>query len=151
VALGAGSTVTANNQVNVGGRTVSGVAAGAVTATSTDAVNGAQLYATNQAIAAISTNVAGLQGQIDDLVDVQRHDRKEARRGVAAAVALTEAPMPSRDGGVSYSLHGATYRGQYAVGGSLKYRINRSVAIDAGASFAGNKDTAVRAGFSGEF
>ena len=59
--------------------------------------------------------------------------------------------MPSRDGGISYSLHGATYRGEFAVGGSLKYRVNQSAAFDIGVSHAGGKDTAVRAGVSGEF
>jgi hypothetical protein len=64
---------------------------------------------------------------------------------------MSEAPMPSRDGGISYSLHGAGYRGQYAVGGSMKYRISRSAAVDFGFSSAGHKDSAVRLGVSGEF
>jgi hypothetical protein len=64
---------------------------------------------------------------------------------------MSEAPMPSHDGGVSYSVHGAAYRGEYAMGGSLKYRISSSLALDAGVSHAGHKDTAVRAGVSGEF
>ena len=58
VAVGAGSVNTADNQVNVGGRTISGVAAGAVNATSTDAVNGSQLHATNQAIAGFNANLS---------------------------------------------------------------------------------------------
>ena len=59
--------------------------------------------------------------------------------------------MPSRDGGISYSLHGSAYRGQYALGGSMKYRINRSAAVDFGVSYAGHNDTAFRLGVSGEF
>jgi len=43
VALGANSTNTAANQVHVGGRIVSGVANGAINATSTDAINGSQI------------------------------------------------------------------------------------------------------------
>jgi hypothetical protein len=100
---------------------------------------------------ALQTNVAGLQTDIDTLFDLRSRDRREARRGTAAAVAMSEAPMPSRDGGIAYSLHGATYRGQYALGGSLKYRINRAVALDVGLSHAGHKDTAARVGISGEF
>ena len=42
-------------------RTISNVAAGRLSETSTDAVNGSQLYATNQAIEAINTNMSGLE------------------------------------------------------------------------------------------
>ena len=42
-----------------GGTTISNVAAGAVNATSSDAVNGAQLHATNQAVAANTTAITG--------------------------------------------------------------------------------------------
>jgi autotransporter adhesin len=128
VALGQNSKTTEANTVSVGSagseRRVTNVAAGV---NATDAVNKAQLDA---AIAGISAfDPAILQGQIDGLVAGARHDRLEARRGVAAAVAMSEAPMPSVDGGISYSLHGSAYRGQYALGGSMKYRINRSAAV----------------------
>ena len=172
VAIGAGTSTTAPNQVNVGSRTISGVSAGAVTATSTEAINGSQLFATNTTVAThatqiatlnanvgtlqtqvagITTNIAGLQADVGTLFDLQRRDRREARRGTAAAVAMSEAPMPSHDGAISYSLHGAAYRGEYAVGGSLKYRISQSAALDFGVSHAGHNDSAVRAGISGEF
>jgi autotransporter adhesin len=42
-------------------RTITNVAAGRISATSTDAVNGSQLYATNQAIENINTNFSGLE------------------------------------------------------------------------------------------
>ena len=47
-----------------GNRTVTGVAAGAVTAASTDAVNGSQLYATNQQVAANTGAISTLTGQV---------------------------------------------------------------------------------------
>ena len=43
-----------------GNRTVTGVTSGAVTSTSTDAVNGSQLYATNQQVAANTADIANL-------------------------------------------------------------------------------------------
>lgn len=43
-----------------GSRTVTGVTSGAVTSTSTDAVNGSQLYATNQQVAANTADIANL-------------------------------------------------------------------------------------------
>lgn len=145
VALGAGSVNTAASQVHVGGRTIGGVANGVV---ASDAVNLGQLTA---ATAGLNSNVIGLQNDVGALYDITSRDRREARRGTAAAVAMSEAPMPSRDGGVSYSVHGASYRGEYAVGGSLKYRISGGAAFDLGVSHAGGKDTAIRAGVSGEF
>jgi autotransporter adhesin len=61
VAIGANTSTTATNQVNVGGRTVGGVAAGAVSAVSTDAVNGSQLFATNTNVANNTTAIGALQ------------------------------------------------------------------------------------------
>jgi autotransporter adhesin len=150
VALGHGSVADQANTVSVGSagneRRVTNVAAGI---NATDAVNKGQLDAAIAGISAFDPTI--LQGQIDGLVAGAHHDRIEARRGVAAAVAMSEAPMPSRDGGISYSLHGSGYRGQYALGASAKYRINRSAAVDFGVSYAGHSDTAYRVGVSGEF
>lgn len=47
-----GGTLTVSNGANFSNKTVSGVAAGALSSTSTDAVNGSQLYATNQNVSA---------------------------------------------------------------------------------------------------
>lgn len=152
VAIGGGSVNTAASQVYVGGRTIGGVANGVA---ATDAVNVSQLNSAtaslNSSIVGLQNNIVGLQGDVDTLYDITARDRREARRGTAAAVAMSEAPMPSRDGGISYSVHGASYRGEFAVGGSLKYRISGGGAFDIGVSHAGGKDTAVRAGVSGEF
>jgi len=57
VAKGTGGTAV-DFTGTAGTRTLSGVSAGAVNANSTDAVNGSQLYATNQAIANINNQVA---------------------------------------------------------------------------------------------
>ncbi|MBK3844213.1 hemagglutinin [Paraburkholderia aspalathi] len=58
----AGTTPTSTVSVGAPGaeRTITNVAAGRVSGTSTDAVNGSQLYATNQAIGAVGTAVNGL-------------------------------------------------------------------------------------------
>ncbi|BCA61712.1 hypothetical protein HMP09_0946 [Sphingomonas sp. HMP9] len=50
-----------------GGTTISNVAAGAVNATSTDAVNGAQLNATNQAVASNTTAITNLGNTVSTL------------------------------------------------------------------------------------
>jgi autotransporter adhesin len=55
-----GLTVAAGQAVSMGGNTVSDVGAGSLSATSTDAVNGSQLYATNQNVATNATNLQAL-------------------------------------------------------------------------------------------
>jgi len=143
VSIGTGTIATANNQVNVGGRTIGGVAAGVL---ATDAVNMAQLNAAIGDITALESGVA-------TLFDLRSTDRRDMKQGVAAAMAMAQAPMPSAAGGVSYAVNGATFRGEYAVGGSLMYRLNTEnpMAVSVGASFAGNKNVGARVGVAGEF
>ncbi|MBP0581414.1 hypothetical protein J8I29_18945 [Labrys sp. LIt4] len=92
VALGAGSTTAAvvntpsgtingtsyayagnaaNSTVSIGSsgkeRTLTNLAAGRISATSTDAVNGSQLFATNQAVNAIGTSVTTIGNNVNNL------------------------------------------------------------------------------------
>ncbi|HET6913668.1 MAG TPA: YadA-like family protein, partial [Rhodanobacteraceae bacterium] len=55
-----GLAIAAGQTINMGGNTVGNVAAGSLSATSTDAVNGSQLYATNQNVAANAANLQTL-------------------------------------------------------------------------------------------
>ena len=91
--------------------------------------------------------------QINELYGITAIDRREARRGTAAAVALATAPIPSAPGKTSYSFNLANYRNQQAAGLALAHRLNTKapMAITFGISHAGGKNTAVRAGLSGEF
>ncbi|WP_415868406.1 YadA family autotransporter adhesin, partial [Burkholderia ubonensis] len=65
----AGTTPTSVVSVGSAGaeRQVTNVAAGRVSATSTDAVNGSQLFATNAAINSLSTSVTGITGSTGSL------------------------------------------------------------------------------------
>jgi autotransporter adhesin len=67
----AGPAQASMGSVSVGGLVINGVttvrqiqnvAAGDITATSTDAVNGSQLYATNTNLASLTTRVASMSG-----------------------------------------------------------------------------------------
>ncbi|CAH1043417.1 YadA-like family protein [Halomonas sp. TD01] len=66
-------------------RTVTNVAAGRVSAESTDAINGSQLYATNQAVGALDNRVTNVEGDIsnitNDLADLDdravKYDRSD--------------------------------------------------------------------------
>jgi autotransporter adhesin len=68
VALGAGSIADQANTVSVGAvggeRRIVNLAPGTISATSTDAVNGSQLFATNQNVATNAANIGSLQGQV---------------------------------------------------------------------------------------
>ena len=157
--------------VSVGGNMVNGVvttrqiqnvAAGRIAADSTDAVNGSQLYASNQAInSAMSQSVAGLGQSLDALASSvnQLSNRvgvvqKEARGGIAAAVALVNAPMPSQPGKTSWAGNVAKFRDQYAMGVSLSHRLNSNIPLAMTAGFAytpGTSDVTGRFGMAGEF
>ena len=129
-----------------------------------DAVNVGQLNAAtagisssiaaiNGSINSLNASVAGLQGDVEELYDMRREDRKDMKQGIAAAVAIANAPMPSEPGRVSYTLNGSAFRGELGVGGSMNYRLNTEapMAVGVGISHAGGKNTAVRVGVSGEF
>ena len=61
--------------------------------------------------------------------------------------------IPSEPGRFSYAINGSAYRGAYAAGGSMMYRLNTSkpMAVGFGFSKAGGKNNAVRVGVAGEF
>jgi len=92
------------------------------------------------------------------------HTMKKSNGGLLAALcalvlstahpgAMADAPMPSQPGGISYAFNGATFRGEYAVGGSVNFRLNTAtpLAVGVGFSYAGNKNNGARVGVSGEF
>lgn len=107
-----------------------------------------------------STQISALQaaqdlfeGRIDTLFDLRGRDRRDMKQGVASAMAMAPASMPSAPGRVAYAVNGATFRGEYAVGGSLTYRLNTRAptAINLGFAYAGNKNNGARVGIAGEF
>ena len=111
------------------------------------------LAAIGTAVTNLGNQIAGLEANQTLLFDLTRTNQKEARRGIAAAVAMADAPVPSAPGRTSYATNGAVYRGEVAVSFSLMHRFNLDtpVAFTAGVSHSGGKDTAFRAGIAGEF
>ena len=170
-ALGTGATTTAANQVVIGGAG-SSVQVGDIVA-STAAQSGTVAVATVDANgtlgrnASLISNVAALQSastaqtgqlsmldsRVSSLFDVRNLDRSDFKKGVAAAVAMGQAPFPSAPGKTSYVLNGSVFRGEVAVGGSLMYRFNTAtvIALGVGFSYAGDGNNAFRAGVAGEF
>jgi hypothetical protein len=87
------------------------------------------------------------------MAELGRADRRDVRQGIAAAIAMGSASMPSAPGRTSYVLNGATYHGEQAVGGAIMHRLNTGgpFAVTAGFSYGGRKNNGVRIGVAGEF
>ena len=80
--------------------TVTNLAAGTLSSTSTDAVTGAQLFATNQAVNNFAGVANNLQGQINT-------NLQAAKAGTATAMALGMIRYDDRPGKVSVGMAGA--------------------------------------------
>jgi hypothetical protein len=104
-------------------------------------------------IAAIELGQTTLAANVASLFDLRKRDRRDLRQGIAAAVAMGQAPMPSEPGRTSYVVNGAAFRGELALGGSVLHRLDSPtpLAIGVGFSFAGNKNNSFKAGVAGEF
>lgn len=143
VALGTGSVANQANTVSVGAagseRRVVNVAPGTVSATSTDAVNGSQLYAVQQSTATLSGQVSTLTGQID-------LNQRQANGGIAAAMAMGGTVIPAdANGAISFNL--ATFRGEQGFSGVLVQRLAPKVYVNVGVAGSSVKgSTGARAG-----
>ena len=114
----------------------------------------------NSRLTALETGASGLGGRVSalelgvaQLFELSQAQRDESRRGIAAAVAMADAPFPSAPGKTSYAFNLATYRGKQAGSLSLMHRFagDTPVAFSIGVSHAGKKDFVARAGIAGEF
>ena len=97
-------------------RQIQGVAAGVVSANSTDAINGSQLYYTNQAINQnINNQVVNMGNQLNQKIDDVAADSKA---GTAAAMAVAGLPQAYLPGKSMMAVGGSVYRGEsgYAIG-----------------------------------
>ena len=92
-------------------RQIQGVAAGVISANSTDAINGSQLYYTNEAIGNVQNQVNHLGNRINQVAD-------DADAGTASAMATATLPQAYLPGKSMVAVGTSTYRGKqgYAVG-----------------------------------
>lgn len=158
-----GNTVMNTNGVtiNKGGKTVSitengldngenkvvNVAAGEISATSKEAVNGQQLYETNQSVAQNTRSINQLNNRMDEV------DHR-GRRGVAIAGAMGLLPQPHTSGRSSISTATTHYRGEQAlaVGYSRLADNGKHIVKFSGASnMSGKKDVMVGAAYGYEW
>jgi hypothetical protein len=108
---------------------------------------------------------AGVAGQRASLVPISEFaratsvnalselNRREAQKGIAAALAMGSATMPSAPGRTSYVFNLSTFRGEQALGGSIMHRFGSDapIALSVGFSVARGGNEAARIGVAGEF
>ena len=143
VAIGANSLASEVNTVSVGSdkekRRIVNVADGRITAASTDAVTGKQLYATNSKLGAVEANVGTIKS---DLTAVRTLAQSATNRIDATTLALGR-------GAVAES---GSYGISTAIGNNAKAYNGRSVALGfdalAGVDAEGNRVTGQNAGVS---
>ena len=136
VKLDKNGTVTINNKVTVDqdGK-VSGVAAGEISSTSKDAVNGSQLFATNQQVAQNAQSINKLGNRIN-----------KVGAGAAALAALHPLDFDPDDKWDFAAGYG-NYNGENAAAIGAYYRPNEDTMFSVGGSF-GNGENMVNAGVS---
>lgn len=134
-------------------KTITNVAAGRVSNTSTDAVNGSQLHAVisevennTNSIKELNNNFTNIGNNLDSKINA---NQKEARKGIASASALAALhPLDyNPDHKVDIMAGVGYYRSNAAVALGVAYRPNENTMFTVGASING-KDTAINAGLS---
>ena len=134
--------VDMNGTLNMNGNKITGVADGDISADSTDAVNGSQLWQTNQQVAANTENIGILGSAVNKLGD--RIERVGA--GAAALAALHPLDFDP-DNKLDFAAGFGNYRGASAVAVGAFYRPSENVMFSVGGAFGGGEDM-VNAGVS---
>lgn len=122
----AGKTGPDTRVVSVGDKgneaQIQNVAPGVISETSTDAVNGSQLHATNEKVASLGTTVNNLNsvvnrqaGAIDSLDRKVNKHSKQARAGIAGANAAAALPQAYTQGKAMVAAAAGTFKGQNAL------------------------------------
>ena len=131
-----------NGTLNMNGNKITGVADGEISETSTDAVNGSQLWGVQQDIENNASAIASLGGQVSRLDN--RIDRVGAGAAALAALhPLDYDPEVKWDFAAGYG----NYRGANAVSVGAFYRPNEDVMFSVGGSMGGGENM-VNAGVS---
>ena len=140
--LKVGNTVTIHGSNGM----ITGVGRGEVSATSTDAVNGSQLYETQQMIGQNAYNIQSLNQQVNKV-----HDKVKRVGAGAAALAALRPQDFSPDHPISGAAGIGHYDGKQAIAVGMFYRPTENFTVGFGASAAGNDDYMMNAGISYRF
>ncbi|QKV19740.1 hypothetical protein [Oricola thermophila] len=161
-AIGAGATTTRANQMVLGtatttynmpglGSTASRAAqSGPVEVVTTDSSGNLASVPLDSLISELSgmseTDLDALNRKIDDV-------RTSSRRGIAAAMAMANAPMPSEPGRTSWAANISVYEGEVASGFAVAHRLDTALPLGISGAIAVTADgvPGARAGMFGEF
>lgn len=130
-----GDVSISTNGVNAGGKKVTNVAPAEISPTSTDAVNGSQLHATNIQVHNNTQNIAKLGDRVNHLDTKVNKVNKEARAGIAGTVATASLPQVYMAGKSMVSAAAGHYKNENAVAvgysrasdnGKLVFKLNSS-------------------------
>ena len=130
-----GPSITKTGGINGGNQKVTGVEAGEISSTSKDAVNGSQLFATNQQVAQNAQSISKLGNRIN-----------KVGAGAAALAALHPLDFDPDDKWDFAAGYG-NYNGENAAAIGAYYRPNEDTMFSVGGSF-GNGENMVNAGVS---
>ena len=140
-----GNTYISSTGINANNQVITNVAAGSATAGSTDAVNGTQLYETNQAVAKNAQDIANINNGyniLDNKID-------KVGAGAAALAGLHPLEFDPTDR-FSMSTGVGTYRGEHALAMGAFYRPTESTMYSVGSEL-GNSNNMWTVGVSFKF
>jgi autotransporter adhesin len=139
----AGATPTGTVSVGAAGaeRTVTNVAAGRISDTSTDAINGSQLYATNRAVNQIDGRVTNLENSITNIVN--NGSSPNFQVGGSNTTVATASGNNSTAGGSNAVASG---NNSTAIGGNSTASADNSTALGNGATVTHGNSVALGAG-----
>ncbi|MDR7224542.1 hypothetical protein [Aminobacter aminovorans] len=158
VAIGVGASTSRSYQMALGTSqstyTLSGLASSASLAAQTGPVHFVTSDTSgNLAVSAFDVSTLATTASVEGLRSEVGETRTEARQGIAAAIAMSSAAMPSAAGRTSWAANVGHFKGETAFGGSLSHRLDfdNPVAISLGYSYGGGDSHAARFGMMGEF
>ena len=135
-------TYVSKDGLNANNQTITNVADGKVEKGSTDAVNGGQLYETNQAVINNSNNISSLSHSLSNL------DNRVNKVGAGAAALAALHPLDfDPDAKWDFAAGYGNYRGTNAAAVGAYYRPNEDTMFSVGGTF-GNGENMVNAGVS---
>ena len=137
------------NGINANSQKVTNVAAGDVSAASTDAVNGSQLYNTNQRVSTVETRVDGVENRVTNVENrVDKMDSRIDKVGANAAAMANLHPLEfDEDSKWNVAAAVGNYKGETAAAVGAFYRPNEDVMFNLSTTF-GNDENMVGGGLS---
>lgn len=156
VAIGAGATALREGQVVLGTSSNTYTMAGIGSSASRAAQSGPVKLVTADANGNLATtdfDITGLNSDITRLKTTVDRNRKDANKGIAAAMAMTGAPTPSEPGKTAWATNVATYGGEFATSFAVAHMLDVEypVVVNGSLGYAPGGSVGVQLGVNGEF